>query len=255
MRHLILLLFCSLLAATLQARSKDGDTEKSEQKQPDKMAEIAQKHIDALGGVDKVGALKSLKATGVISIGQRTIPFTLFAQAPNRVRTEMESEGHKIIRAYDGKNPPWQLTDNTDPAIPVAMTGDAAKEFAADAEFYDPFFNSEERGFSFKYLGEGKIEDRPCLRVLVSREGTDLMEVHLDKDSYLMVRQVHKRRIGGKREVLMETRFNDFRKVAGVMQPHRVTVLAQGRKLHEMEMEEITPNPDLALLLFNQSAQ
>lgn len=256
MRPRILLLslwLCLTLAVRVHAATEEASEEADKPRDPVK--ELVEKHLKAVGGKARVEALTAFKATGSISIGQRTIPFTLYAQEPNRVRTEIESEGHKIIQAYDGKNPPWQLNDNTDPAIPVVMTGDAAREFAADAEFYSPLINAENRGLSLKYVGEGKMDDRRCLRLAVFKNGENTMEVHLDPDSFLIVRQVHKRRAGSKREILIETRLGDYRKVAGVMLPHRITVIAQGRKLHEMELEDIRPNPDLPLLLFNQSGQ
>lgn len=255
LRLVLLLPLCLCLMSVSLPGAEDGPAEEKSEKARDMVEELLRKHIAALGGKRKVEALTAFKATGSISIGQRTIPFTMYAQAPNRVRTELQSEGHKIVQAYDGKNPPWQLNDGTDPAIPVAMTGEAAREFAADAEFYSPLINNSERGIRLEYVGEGKIDDRRCLRLSVFRNGENTMEVHLDPNTYLIVRQVHKRKSGSKREILMETRFSDHHAVSGVMMPHRVTVLAQGRKLHEMELEEITPNPEIPLLLFNQSGQ
>jgi hypothetical protein len=40
----------------------------------------------------------------------------------------------------------------------------------------------------------------------------------------------------------METRYEDFRPVAGVIMPHRIVVIADGKLLHKTVLQQLEPN-------------
>src|SRR5580692_5527120 len=65
--------------------------------------QIVQKHVEAIGGADKVNAIQTLVVTGKASIlGQTEAPLTIQVKRPNLLRLEMTFQGKKIVQAFDG---------------------------------------------------------------------------------------------------------------------------------------------------------
>jgi hypothetical protein len=50
------------------------------------------------------------------------------------------------------------------------------------------------------------------------------------------------RDLGFGREIPIETRYDDFRPVAGIIMPHRVVVTSEDKPLHETRMRHVRPN-------------
>lgn len=50
-------------------------------------------------------------------------------------------------------------------------------------------------------------------------------------------------RVSGDKRVAVDTFFKDFREVAGVLQPHRIETMANGRTLYIMLVDRMEANP------------
>jgi hypothetical protein len=226
MRLLRLVTLFSLLAGALPADSAD---------------DIARIHTEAIGGERRMKLLQSLRATGRVNIDDRVLTFQLLAQRPNRLRMETRAEGRRLIQATDGVSPPWQLDPDALPLRVTRLQGEEAREFAADAEFDDPLVDYAARGYALDYAGVAQVEGRRVLRLLVTRRLVDSYLLLLDAETYFILRKIATRTRGG-REIKMETVYDDFRPVAGIIIPHRYFTYADGRLLHETILDSVVAN-------------
>ncbi len=65
--------------------------------------QIVQKHTEALGGAEKLNAIRTLVATGKASIlGQTEAQLMIQVKRPNLMRLEITFRGQKIVQAFDG---------------------------------------------------------------------------------------------------------------------------------------------------------
>jgi len=72
--------------------------------------ELLAKNLEARGGADKVGAVKTLKSEGkLIFGGQFELALTQYAKAPDSVRSEASIQGLTAVQAWDGKEA-WQIS-------------------------------------------------------------------------------------------------------------------------------------------------
>ena len=220
----------------------------------DQAAELARLHTEALGGAARIAQFSALQATGSVRIGERTLRMGLVAQRPNRVRTIVQAEGYMLIQAYDGVNPPWQIDANAKSPEPQVMGEAAAREFIGDAEFDDPLVSPSERGYAIDYAGTTEVSGRHGFRLLVTRRLTETFELELDGETYFILRRLSTRRLPDGREIKLDTRFADFRPVAGVIVPYRIAVYAGDRLLHETVLESVEANPPLAASVFSPPA-
>lgn len=204
--------------------------------------DLARIHVEAIGGYQRLHELTSMRVRGYVNIDARHLTFTFIAQRPNRLWMETRAADHVIVQATDGVNPPWQMDPQARPLKPVLLQGTEAGEFSADAEFDDPLVDSASKGYTVDYAGEVTWDGKPAYRLLITRRFVDSYYLILEEQTYFIVgrQSTRKRQFGP--DVKIETRYEDFRPVAGVIMPHRILVSADGRLLHETVLEKIEPN-------------
>lgn len=203
---------------------------------------LARIHVEAIGGKMRLGLLQSLQAEGEVLIDGRRLEFTLLAQRPNRLRMETRSGERSIVQATDGVNPPWQMNPAAKPLKPSYITGDESREFAADAEFDDPLVDYAAKGYTLDYAGKLSWHGKTVFRLLVTRRHIAGYHLLLDTETYFIVGKQAVRRLEFGREVAIETRYEDFRPVGGIIMPHRVIVTGDGKPLHETILRRVRPN-------------
>ena len=211
----------------------------------DQATDIAQIHLEAIGGRPRISALKGLRMSGFVRVGDKRVRFSMLAARPNRVRLETGDNGRTLVNASDGVEPPWEFDTGTWPPRYRPMGDAAAKAFTADAEFDDPLIAGPARGFTLEYAGEVEIDGRKLLRVLVTRNLADTFALLLDEETYFIVLRIEERTTAGGLKRKIVTRYDDFRPVDGVLLPHKVTIITDGRVEQQMIMEKIETNPEL----------
>lgn len=204
-------------------------------------------HTEAVGGRERIDALKALRATGVTRSERGDLRFVFWSARPNLLRTEVTSGSRTITQGWDGKTEPW-LADSQTGRV-TALTGDRAEELKVEAEFDDPLLAGADRRVSLDYGGAVELGKRELLKILVTQNFTEVSFIYLDPTTYLIVRRDVVRRRGDG-EMTLRTNYSDFRPVAGVLLPHRLAVYRNGTQLHETVIERIEANPKLPKGIF-----
>lgn len=209
----------------------------------DLAADLARVSVEATGGIEAHRALRGLRAVGVTRVGEKEASFILYAQRPDRLRIESVGEKSSLVRGYDGVHAPWRKND---PLSPPRRLGRAEEQdFIVDAEFDSPLFDFENRRISLDYAGEASLEDgRRAQKLLAVLRHTELNTLYIDDETRLLVRRDRAKRANG-RDVVIETHYSDFRRVAGVLLPFRILTVAEGRVLADARIESLDPNPEL----------
>jgi len=177
------------------------------------------------------------------------VPFLLVAQRPNRLRVESFNPVRRALQVYDGETPPWTSHSETKGGYPQAMAEADAREFIINADFDGPLVNSAAKGFSVDYAGEESIEGRPAYKLLVMDRSDHLFFLWVDTQTAEIVKRTVYRVNNGQR-VAVDTLFKDFRPVGGVMQPHHIETMLNGRLLHVTVIDRMEANPAVAPGLF-----
>ncbi|HVU33066.1 MAG TPA: hypothetical protein VHE61_06505 [Opitutaceae bacterium] len=218
------------------------------------VAEIIRIHDEAIGGAARIAALKAIRASGHVVAGGRKMQFSMLAVRPNQVRVETDEGARSLIQAYDGKNPPWQFDTGTWPPRYSKIPPSDAKVFAADAEFDDPLVGGAARGYTFDYAGTVKSDGKELIRLFVTQDLTDGFSLLLNPDTYLIVERVEDRKDVFGHTIHVLTLYGDYRPVDGVLLPHRVTVVVNGRATQQTVIDSIQGNPDIPADSFTRPA-
>ncbi len=202
--------------------------------------EIARQHAERAG--DRLAALTAVRAEGRTFINGEVVPFTLIAQRPNRLRVESFTPLRRAVQVYDGEHAPWASHTDSKGGLPQEMAEAEAREFMANADFDGPLVDFAAKGYSVDYAGEDLIDGRPADKLLVMDRHDRILFLWVDRGSREVVKRTTYRVAGGQR-VAVDTFFKDFREFAGVMQPHRVETMANGRLIYVMVIDRMEANP------------
>jgi hypothetical protein len=204
---------------------------------------VARIHVEAIGGAERIAALATLRATGLVAAGGKMVRFTMIAARPNKVRLETEADGRMLVQATDGVEPPWEFDTGVWPPNYRRMAESVAKTFVSDAEFDDPLVAGATGGYRLDFAGEIEADGRSLLRLLVTRKFTETFSLLLDPETYLILNRIETRTTAGGRKLNVVTHYQDFRPVSGVLLPHQVTVAVDGRATQQTKILKIEANP------------
>ncbi|MCX6955112.1 MAG: hypothetical protein NTV51_23415 [Verrucomicrobia bacterium] len=218
----------------------------------DQATELAQIHAEVIGGKERIEALTALKAVGYVLTGGTKVKFTLIAARPNRLRLETGPEGHTLVQASNGVDAPWKGDFNLTPPRTAPMAEAEGRIFTADAEFDDPLVAGASRGFTFDYAGEVTSAGKKMVRLLVTRKLTETFAVFVDPETFFITARLDKRKSAGGLPVEVLTRYEDYRPVNGVLLPHRVAVLTDGKPTQVTVIESVEANPKLTPEIFTR---
>ena len=202
--------------------------------------EIAQKHATRAG--DRLVALTALRAEGRMFVKDEVLPFSLVAQRPNRLRVESFTPLRRVVQGYDGKAAPWVTNTGVKKGAPQDMSEGETRDFIANADFDGPLVGFAEKGYSVDYAGEEPVEGRTAFKLLVMNQSNDIFILWVDAQNYEVVKRTVFRTFDNQR-VAVDTFFKDFRAVGGVLQPHRIETVANGRTLYVMLIDRMEANP------------
>lgn len=207
----------------------------------DTVADLVRSHIEAIGGRERIAANKTMRATGHVSTEGKVLKFELLAERPNSIRVTTTAEGRTLIQGYDGVTPPWRLDPENSP-VAQRMDNIEAIDFIAESEFDDQLVDPQQRGYELDYAGEMQYEGRKVHKLLVTTLRQKSYFLLLDAETYLIVAQLAQRELPSGRKVTMETRYDDFTSLEGVLLPRRIGMYAEGKLLHETVLETVEAN-------------
>lgn len=219
----------------------------------EKMKELVRIHTQALGGPARLEKLAAIRATGVSGIaGKPPVRFTLTAARPAKIRLETEAGGRTLVQGWDGVEPAWEFDTLKWPPQYRAMAKDMAHQFTTDAEFDDALIAGEKRGYTLEYGGEIESNGQKVIRVTVRRKAEDAYVLLLDSRTSFIVARVETRDGKDNQKSQVITRFENYLPVDGVMLPHVVTVVVDGKPVQQTKMEKIVANPQLTAETFSR---
>lgn len=208
--------------------------------------EIIEKHLQAIGGRDKLKAVQNERITGKMVMGQgMEAPFTMEMARPNKMRMEFTVQGMTGIQAFDGKTG-WSVMPFMGKTEPEAMPDEDVKRMEEQADIDGLLLDYKDKGRQVEYVGKEDLEGTPVHKLKVTQKNGDVVFVYIDAEQFLQLKQSGKTKIRGQ-EVESETTFGDFKTVEGLVFPHSIEQKAQGMPAGMvMTISKVEVNPGLA---------
>ncbi|HEV2104534.1 MAG TPA: outer membrane lipoprotein-sorting protein [Candidatus Eisenbacteria bacterium] len=186
--------------------------------------DILAKHYQAVGGLDKLKAMKTVKMTGKMSMGAASgmeMPFTMMKKRPAKQRIEFTFSGMTGVRAFDG-DMGWSLTPFQGKKDPEPMSAEETRMQKDDADFDGELVDWKAKGSTVELMGKESVDGADAWKLKVTKKSGTVDYDYLDADTYLLVKSEGKRTVRGT-EVEGETSFGDYKDVHGYMMPFTLT--------------------------------
>lgn len=209
--------------------------------------EIIKKAIDAHGGADVLNrypaATSSMK--GVLIVGPTEIPFSgsLAFAIPGKVRFVIRAEskglamtieqivnGDKVIQLENGK--PTPLSDKLRKEL---QHSPALQEMSLLTPLLD------EKKYTLKPAETIKVNDKVAYGVIVKSENRKEVTLYFDAESGLLVKMSRLALNPAAQEVIEESLFSDYQKVAGMVVPMKLVVNHDGRPFMNITVSDYKP--------------
>lgn len=180
--------------------------------------EIIDKHIKAMGGIEKIKAVQTVKATGKMKMGPMELPLTLTKARPGSVRLDFTLQGMTGTQAYDGTTG-WTVMPFMGKKDPEKMSDDSLKQIVEEADFDGSLIDYKKKGNTVELLGKVDVEGSPAYKLkIVTKQGTESID-YIDAESYFVIKTEAKRVVQGQ-EMEGETVVGDYKQIDGVYYPH-----------------------------------
>jgi len=205
--------------------------------------EIISRYIQKIGGIEKLSAIKSMRATGkLIGGGGFEAVIVNENKRPAMVRNEFSLQGMTSISSYDGKNG-WKINPFGGKKDAETMGEEEIKQMIEAADIDGPLVNSAAKGVKLEYLGKEDYEGSDVYKLKVTlRDGT-VKHYYFDTEFYVPIKVETRRMIRGT-EVELEQILGDYKQVGGVYFPFSIESGPKGGSSHStVALEKIEINP------------
>ena len=191
--------------------------------------EIVAKYIKAVGGMDKIQAVQTLRRSGKY-IGGGGFEAVILQENKRAasVREEFSLQGMTAINAYDGKAG-WKIEPWNGKKDAEALGEEEMKSIVEDADFDGPLVDYKRKGNKVEFVGMDKFEGTDTYKLKVTQPNGDLYFIYLDTDYYMPIKIDTKRIVrGAEREY--ETALGDYKLVNGWYLAHSVEINTKGQQ-------------------------
>jgi hypothetical protein len=196
---------------------------------------IVRQHIEAIGGAERLRAVRSLKKTGIYVYNGMEHPIVSYHSVGRKCREEIEGlklwgtavwEGHTVLRGTNG-SVAW-IKDDSRPSEWQGIPNATAKLMLEEADLHGALYEYEEKGHQVKLSGRGDVDGTPAYLLEVTLASGVVQTWYLDSGSLLLLRKEIVTEEGERGPGALERprawHFDDYRPVEGVMMPFWVYV-------------------------------
>ncbi len=175
--------------------------------------ELIEKHLQALGGKDKLQSLESVVMEGVVSAQGMEIPVTTTIVNKKGMRVDisvMGMDGWTVMRPDSG----WSFMPFGGQTQPEPIPAEVLKESKDRFDLTGELCDYSKKGNKVEYLGLDDVDGTECHKLKCTNPEGKVSYYLLDPQKYLLVKTIMKSNAMGK-EMEMETKYSNYKEVEG----------------------------------------
>lgn len=182
--------------------------------------EVINKHIEALGGKEKIEKIKNVVMEGSLTVQGTKVDMTITTVHNKLMRQDISVAG---MKGYDimTDTAGWSFMPFQGMQKPEPKTAEAVKDGLSDLDLTGSLYNYAAKGNKAELLGKEDVEGTECYKVKVTMASGKEETYFIDPASYLIVRAKSKRKVNGQ-EMEMITNLSDYKEVEGVKMAHSI---------------------------------
>lgn len=206
---------------------------------------LIERNISARGGATVWRDVSSLRLSGQMDLGKGLhVPYVIEQKRPGKMCLEFIFNKEKATQCINGKTG-WKILPFRGRNVAEAMTDSELKEMVDMAGIDGLLFDSDKRGHKITLAGKEQIEGRNVLKLQVILPEDAMRWVYIDEESALEIKLEMTRILRGE-ERIVETQYSDWRKIDGLLIPHRQETRTEGNtKSNFVTVDSVRVNPPI----------
>lgn len=173
--------------------------------------EIVNKHIDAIGGKDKISAMKSIYIESDMDIMGNQAPSTTTIVYGKGSISEINFNGQRIVNCVTADKGGWVINPLMGQATPETMPEDQVKVGKAQLSPGGPLLDYAAQGNKIELAGQEDANGVKAWKLLITTKDGAHSVIYIDPATYYIVRTVIKMNAGGQ-EVEQGINYADYKK-------------------------------------------
>ena len=212
--------------------------------------EIVNKHLDAIGGKQKLSSINSVKMENAMEVMGNSATTTITILNGKGYKTESEIMGSKMVQVINDKGG-WMINPMGGSSDPVDLPADAAKQ-AASQLFIVPLLDYSNRGMKLNLEGKETIGGADAYKLKVTnKEGADIT-MYIDASTFYLTRLVQSADVMGQ-TVTNTVTYSDFKKTEhGWVVPYTTDIDMGGMFQLKNKLSKIEVNPTIDVSIFDK---
>jgi hypothetical protein len=181
--------------------------------------DIVNKYLEALGGKDKIGQIKSVHMENTVEVMGNEGPSTVTVLGGKGYRIDSEVNGQKITQVYTDKGG-WAINPFMGSSEPQALPEDVLKQNKERIDPSGPLYDYAAKGNKVELDGK----EGGSYKLKVTSPDSIATELYIDTATYYLVKSVSSVSMMGQTMDLTST-FSDFKKSDyGVVFPYTIEI-------------------------------
>ncbi len=179
--------------------------------------DIISKHLDAIGGKDKISQIKSIYTEGTVQVMGNDNPTTTTILNGKGFRSESDFNGQKFIQVFTDKGG-WMVNPMMGGNGAQALPDEAYKAGKEQIYIGGPFYNYATKGTKIELQGK----EGGAYKIKVTTSDSVEATYYIDLATYYITKLVRKGVMQGQ-EVEVTINFSDYQKTDfGFVVPHTI---------------------------------
>jgi len=210
--------------------------------------EIISKHLDAVGGKEKLTGLTSVSMEGTVEVmGQSGTTKSTILNGKGS-RTESEIGGQQVVNVYTDKGG-WQINQFAGMTDPQAMPDEQFKA-GEDQIYIEPFLDYAARGAKVELVGQEKVGTVNAHKIKYTNKDGAVTTYYIDPTTFQVI-QVSAVSNNMGQQVEVKSTYSDFQKTDyGLVVPHSIEIDFGGQFTVTSKLQKVDVNQAVDAAIF-----
>ncbi|MEP7109495.1 MAG: hypothetical protein ABI760_15990 [Ferruginibacter sp.] len=171
--------------------------------------EIIAKHVEAIGGKEKLSSITSLHLENTMRVMGNDAPSNSTLLIGKGFRSESEYNGQKMIQVITDKGG-WSINPMSGGTDPQPINEDQYKA-AKDQLYIEPFVDYASKGSKVELAGKEKVGSADAYKLVLTNKDNISTTYYFDVSTWYVLKAVKKNNLMGQ-EMEITSTFSDFTK-------------------------------------------
>lgn len=178
--------------------------------------EIVNKHLDAMGGIEKLRTINTIIMDGGLNLMGNDVPLKIYLKHNFAFRQEIEFMGMKNYFLFRTDSA-WTFIPAQGQQKPEPLPEDAVKKAINTLDAQGELVDYKTKGHSIESLGKEDVEGTECFKVKVKYKNAEEATLFIDTKTFFLTQKFEKANVNGQ-ETEATTKFSNYTKhSSGIM--------------------------------------